>query len=131
MKHMQKREKKDIDRSVSDRWTKTLTEDGFVPVVNFFLEHYHELKPYDLTHGEAMFVIHLMSYKWTKDAPYPAFKSLAKLMGVTDKQARRYAQSLEEKSLLRREFRTGLPNKFDLNPLFKALEKHRAQKSKK
>ena len=113
------------EQSVADRWTQSLAADGFVPVVNYFLDHYHELKPYDLTHGEAMFVIHLMRYKWTKDSPYPAFKTLAKLMGVSDKQARRYAQNLEKKRLLRRESRTGLPNKFDLKPLFKALENHR------
>ena len=77
-----------------------------------------------------MFVIHLMRYKWTKDPPHPAFKTLAKLMGVSDKQTRRYAQSLEAKKLLRRESRTGLPNKFDLKPLFRALEKHREGKSK-
>jgi len=126
---MSKNDKAVLEQSIADRWTKSLAKDGFVPVVNYFLDHYHELKPYDLTHGEAMFVIHLMRYKWTKESPRPAFKTLAKLMGVSDKQTRRYAKNLETKKLLRRESRTGLPNRFDLKPLFRALEKHREDKS--
>lgn len=127
---MPKNDKAAKGKSIANRWSESLEEDGFVAVVNNFLDYYYELKPYNLTHGEAMFVIHLMSYKWTEDSPYPAFRTLAKLMGVSDKQTRRYAKSLETKKLLRREFRTGLPNKFDLNPLFRALEKHREGKSK-
>ena len=127
---MSKTDKTVLEKSIADRWTKSLAKDGFVPVVNYFLDHYHELKPYDLTHGEAMFVIHLMRYKWDKESPYPAFKTLAELMGVSDKQTRRYAQRLETKNLLRREFQKGSPNKFDLKPLFRALEKHREENSK-
>ena len=127
---MTKKNKTAKGQSIADRWSKPLEEDGFVPVVKNFLDYYHELKPYNLTHGEAMFVIHLMSYKRTKEAPFPAFKTLAKLMGVSAKQARRYAQNLEGKKLLRRKSRIGLPNKFDLEPLFRALEKHREGKSK-
>ena len=127
---MSKNDKTAPEQSIANRWTESLAEDGFVPVVNYFLDHYHELKPYELTHGEAMFVIHLMRYKWTEESPHPAFKTLARLMGVSDKQTRRYAQSLETKRLLRRESRTGLPNRFDLKPLFRALERHRAGQSK-
>ena len=127
---MSKTDKTVLEKSIADRWTKSLAKDGFVPVVNYFLDHYHELKPYDLTHGEAMFVIHLMRYKWDKASPYPAFKTLAERMGVSDKQTRRYAQKLETKNLLRREFQKGSPNKFDLSPLFRALEKHREDNSK-
>ena len=95
-----------------------------MPVVNYFLEHYHELEPYDLTHNEAMFVIHLMQYKWDNKPPRPAYKTLAKLMGVSEKTVRRYAQSLEQKKYLRRKIRTAQPNEFYLDPLFRALEQH-------
>lgn len=118
------------DHSVAKRWSEALAEDGFVPVVNYFLEHYHELRPYSLTHGEAMFVIHLMSFKWGEDAPYPGYKTIAKRMGVTDKTARRYAQNLDQKKYLLREKRAGQPNKFHLDNLIKALEKHRSDHKK-
>ena len=58
-------------------------------MVQDFLEHYHALKPYNLTHSEAMFVIHLIRYKWDESAPYPGYKALAKQMGVSHKSARR------------------------------------------
>jgi len=128
---MAKTQNTNSKRKVADRWTKALAEDGFVPVTHSFLECYHELKPYSLTHGEAMFVIHLMYYKWSPDAPYPAFKSIASSMGVSDKQARRYAQSLETKKLLIREFKVGAANRFDLTPLFRALERHRKKAEQK
>ena len=88
---------------------------------NFFLLNYHRLKPYDLTHGEAMFVIHLMQHKWAADAPYPAYKTIAKRMRVSPKTARRFAQSLETKSYLRREMRRGETNKFHFTKLMRAL----------
>ena len=42
-------------------------------------------------------------------------------MGVSDKMARRYAQSLEQKGYLRRLVRVGRTNRFNLTPLFDAL----------
>jgi|SRR5229473_2038755 hypothetical protein len=44
-----------------------------------------------------MFILHLMSFKWSEQAPYPSYKTLAKRMGVTDKMVRRYAAGLEDK----------------------------------
>ena len=70
-----------------------------------------------------MFVIHIMSFKWGADAPYPGYKTIAKLMGVTDKMARRHAQSLEQKHYLVRKLRRANTNKFDFQQLFEALEK--------
>lgn len=42
-------------------------------------------------------------------------------MGITDKQARRYAKALEDKGFLIRTARIGSSNCFDLQPLFDAL----------
>jgi hypothetical protein len=42
-------------------------------------------------------------------------------MGVTDKMARRYAQRLQKKGYLIRQFQYRAPNKFDLTGLFEAL----------
>ncbi len=89
----------------SKRWAKELEEDGHVQISTFFLENYHRLKPYSLTYGEAMFVVHLMQHKWGVEAPYPGYKTLAKRMAVSDKTARRLAKSLEDKKYLVREIR--------------------------
>jgi len=42
-------------------------------------------------------------------------------MGISDKMARRHAQSLEAKRYLRRVARVGATNQFDLTPLFDAI----------
>src|SRR2546430_7954753 len=85
------------------KWAAELESDGHVQISTFFLENYHRLKPYPLTHGEAMFVVHLMQHKWTEEAPYPGYKTIAKRMGVSDKTARRLAKSLDDKKYLVRE----------------------------
>jgi DNA-binding MarR family transcriptional regulator len=69
-----------------------------------------------------MFVVHLMRYKWGEEAPFPGYKTLARQMGISDKMARRHAKSLETKGFLRREIRRADTNRFDLGPLFRALE---------
>ncbi len=117
------------ERSPASRWSKALVKGGFTPVSNFFLEFANELRP-EITHGEAMFVIQLMFNKWDEKMPYPAFKSIAKRMGIGDGQARKLAVALETKGYLIRKLRKNNTNKFDLRPLFRALEKLRAIKIK-
>jgi hypothetical protein len=43
-------------------------------------------------------------------------------MGISHKMARTHAKSLETKKLLRREMRISQTNRFDLTPLFDALD---------
>jgi DNA-binding MarR family transcriptional regulator len=100
-----------------------LAETKHVPVVRGFLRTYSTLKPYPLTTGEAMFIIHLMDFKWGAASPFPKYKTIADRMGVSEKQARRFAQSLEVKGYLVRESRGGRrSNRFVLTKLFAALE---------
>lgn len=113
--------------SASAAWTPALatgTDDdhGHVAVVRTFLRHYSSLKPYPLNSGEALFVIHLMDFKWGDDAPWPSYAKLAAYMGISPKMARRHAQSLQVKGYLHREIRRAMTNRFDLRPLFRALE---------
>lgn len=103
------------------RWSPVLKKDGHVQISVFFLDNYHRLQPYGLTHGEAMFVVHLMQFKWGKDAPFPAYGTIAQKMGVTVKTARRLAASLQQKHYFWREFRTGATNRFHLDKLIGAL----------
>lgn len=119
-------------RSFVKRWKhKNLFERGFLVVPTLFLQHYAHLNPHPLSPGEALFVLHLMEFKWDANAPFPGYKTLATRMGVSDKMVRRYAQSLEAKKYLRREIRAGQTNRFDLTPLFDALSKAVEQKRKR
>jgi hypothetical protein len=107
--------------SFNARWHPALQKDGFAQVSVFFLKNYHRLKPYDLTYGEAMFVVHLMQYKWTSDAPFPSYKTISTQMNVSIKSARRFAQQLQGKGYLHREMRVGKTNRFHLTKLMEAL----------
>ena len=116
---MQTKQKKKF--TFAEQWAPELARHGHVQVSTFFLENYHRLKPYNLTHGEAMFVVHLMQHKWGADAPFPAYKTIADRMGVSTKTARRFAASLEQKKYLVREVRVGATNRFHLTKLISAL----------
>jgi hypothetical protein len=114
------------NRSLANRWGnhQSLLEGGWVGVPVSFLTHYGNLISYGgLTTAEAMFVLQLMAFKWNENAPFPSYTTLAKRMGITDKQARRYAKALEAKGFLQRTARIGSSNSFDLQPFFNALAK--------
>lgn len=118
---------KEMKRAIASRWTKKLVEGGFTPVSNFFLEYASELEPV-LTHGEQLFIIELMFFKWDEEMPRPSFKTIAKRMGIGHAQARKLARQLERKKYLKRHMQESKPNRFDLRPLFAALEKLREEK---
>jgi DNA-binding MarR family transcriptional regulator len=118
-------------RSFSARWKHPeLFVRGYVPVPLLFFEHYAQLKPFCLTTGEAMFVLHLMQFKWDSEAPFPGYKRIAAQMGISHKMARAHAKSLETKGLLIREMRVSQTNRFDLTPFFDALHKAAAKAKK-
>jgi predicted transcriptional regulator len=112
------------NRSFAARWKHgELFDSGYVPVPSHFLLYYSRLKPHPLTANEAMFVLQLMSFKWTAEHPYPSYARLAERMGVSTKMVRRYAASLEKKNYLVRHQREGKQNSFDLTRLFDALRR--------
>ena len=64
-----------VDRSLAKRWGnhETLFDNGWVGVPIIFLAHYGNLIQYGgLTAAEAMFVLQLMTFKWSEDAPFPS-----------------------------------------------------------
>ena len=109
-------------RSYANRWKyPELLTPGYLVVPSIFLRHYSRLKPYSLTNGEVLLVLHLMEHKWDQAEPFPSYGTLARRMGVSTKMVRRYAQTLEQKGCLQRVARTGNTNLFDLGPLFTKL----------
>lgn len=112
-------QQKSKDFTLAKAWTPALARTRYVGIVKGFLEYYSQI---NVTHGEAMFIIHPMSFKWGTKAPYPSYERIAGMMGCSDKMARRYAKSLQDKKLLLRTMREATTNQFDLTPLFHALE---------
>jgi DNA-binding transcriptional regulator YhcF (GntR family) len=110
-----------LPRDVAARWTPTIAKLGWTPISIFFLDNYHRLVP-PIKYSEAMFVIHLMRYKWDDNAPFPSFGTLAEKMNVSPEAVRSYARSLQKKGYLYRENQIGLTNRFHLDKLFTALE---------
>jgi hypothetical protein len=107
-------------RKVADRWTEKIAAKGFTPISTYFLHNYSRL---GITTTEAMFIVHLMSFKWDEKHPRPGLARIAKRMGVTTTQVRSHARKLEKgRKLLQRIMRVGRPNVFNLTPLFTVLE---------
>ena len=114
------------ERDVATRWggDQRIKKEGFVTVPWRFLQYHAALRPFAITVAEALFVIHLMWYKWDKDPPFPSLNTLARRMGITSIYARKLARSLEAKGYLVRLSRIGSTNAYDLTPLFKKLAAH-------
>jgi len=110
-------------REAGERWAPHRVK-SFTPVSDFFLEHYADL---EISSMEAMVVVHLMSFKWRSEAPYPAIKTIAKRMGLSDTQVRTHLRNLERKGYLVRAKRVGETNKFHLDRLFQLLEERRVE----
>jgi Helix-turn-helix domain len=119
-------------RSATGRWGEKDTwffSEGWLSVPTKFLRYYAALNP-PLSAGEALFVLQLMTFKWDGAAPFPSYGRIAKTMGVTDKMVRRYAQSLQKKGYLTRQYQKHAPNKFDLTQLFDAFaEVHKGRRA--
>ena len=107
--------------AVEKIWTKKLAKQ-FTPVSTYFIGNYHRL-PYPITSTEFLLIVHLLKFKWDEAMPYPAIRTLAKTMLKSDAAVRAAARSLEQKKYLKRHMTRGRPNHFDLEPLFKAVEK--------
>jgi len=119
-------EKKALKRkNIALRWGghDSLVSDGFVPVARNFLK-FAALLPKPLSPAEQLFVLNLMFHKWDGKRPYPSYATLAKRMGISVQYARDIARKLERKDYMSREVRSGRSNRFDLQPLFDALDQH-------
>lgn len=113
--------------SIASRWTDKLAGEGFTPISIVFLDSYALL---DITNNEAMFIVHLMRFKWNDKMPFPGLNKIAEKMNVSHISVRKYARDLETKGFLIRKMRKGLTTRYDLTPLFKALEQKLAEVKK-
>ena len=107
--------------AVEKVWTKKLGKQ-FTPVSTYFLGNYHRL-PYPISATEFLLIVHLLKFKWDDAMPYPAIRTLATNMLKSEAAVRGAARSLERKKYLVRHMTRGKTNHFDLEPLYKAVEK--------
>lgn len=106
-------------RELGKKWT---------PVSDYFLENFHRLAGGELSPSDAMFIIMLMRFKWDERRPFPALTTVAKSMNRTVRYVRKTCARLEEHGLLKRELsKTGGRSRYDLQPLFAALEDLKAR----
>ena len=120
----------DEDRRVEARWSPTLAKGGWSPVPSFFLKNYHRLKPEGmpdargLNSTEAMLILQICDFKWTTEAPFPKVSTLAKHLGIKERQVRQSLKNLEELKLVRREPKyTGGPNQYFFEGLLERLHR--------
>lgn len=109
------------EKSIRARWGESLAESklGYTPVPNIFLYAFKEL---NINPTEALFILQVMSYKWTVRKPFPSFKSISRDTGLSENTIRSCARSLENKNLIKREFRRGHSSEINFQPLIFKLE---------
>jgi len=110
-------------REVATRWggDPVITSNGFLPVATSFLWYAAHLEPGGLNPAQMLFVLHLMSHKWSEKKPYPSYERVAGRMGVSVAYCRKIARDLEKRGFLKRTQRQGESNLYDLSPLFAKL----------
>ena len=103
----------------------------FTAVSLALLKNYHRLVEYEkgkrpagINNSEMMFIVHLLSYKWTEREPFAPKEELAKRMGCSKRQVQKISKSLEGVGLLSKLYNPSVDKfaKYDLEPLFKRLE---------
>jgi len=102
----------------------------FTAVSLALLKNYHRLvnyqkgEPTGINSSEMMFIIHLLSYKWTGKMPFASKKDLATRMGCSERQIQKISKNLEKLDLLKKVYNPSVDKfaKYNLEPLFERLE---------
>jgi DNA-binding transcriptional regulator YhcF (GntR family) len=71
---------------------------------------------------ETLLLIHVVSFKWDAELPFPSVQTLASRMGVSPRYVRRLLSSLERRGFVARVPRARRSNEYDLQPLVDRLE---------
>jgi len=77
------------------RFGDDLLEAGFTAVPNLFLNNYRDL---GISDGAALWIVHLLKFRWTEDNPYPRRSSIP--MNANQDTQKRYARQLRHLGLL-------------------------------
>lgn len=96
----EKAKKETADQTIKAKWgdslhaiykTRRQGVGGFIPVVRSFLRLYNKL---EISPQAAMAALHILDSKWDKKAPWTSAAILAKRMGKSESQAKKYIAEL-------------------------------------
>lgn len=111
------------DSRIVVRFGDAILQAGFTSVPNLVLEHYAEV---GISEGELVFTLHVWSFWWNRQLPYPSIATVAKRMNKSWRSVHRYAKGLEEKQLLKitpryREDGGQTSSLYDFEPMINAI----------
>jgi len=104
--------------SPEEFWGKEVWSEGYAAVPRRFLVRAKEL---GLDPTDQALLVHLLSFKMTKAAPWPSVRKLGERVGLSESAVRRRLRKLHKRKLILREARTGRSNEYNLQPLAAAL----------
>jgi DNA-binding transcriptional ArsR family regulator len=113
--------------SFSSKWSPALKASGFTEIPNALIKNQANL---GITDSEMVVVVALASFKWDHRLPYPSVTALASLTGKSDSAVRNSIRNLENRGIIKRVYRDGETNMYDLKPLVRKLESY-AQPTRK
>lgn len=119
--------KTDKHYSFSNKWPSSLIDKGFTIIPNLLIWNQGKL---GITSSELVVICCLASHQWDHRLPFPATSTLARYTGKTNGSIKDNLRSLETKGYLRRIYRDGQTNQYDLKPLKETLKSY-AQPIKK
>ena len=99
-------------------WDDVILDAGWCQIPNLLLQNQHKLY---LTNDQLCTVVHVLSYKFSSEDPYPNNKTIAKRMGCTERSVRRHIAALKEHGYLVRHKRTAWSYEWDFSGLLSAL----------
>ena len=107
--------------SFDDKWPPEISKDGYTQVPNFLLKRQAEL---GLNSSELVILLQLWSFDFGSRTAEPAHSTVAKSVGLTSSAVRHNIASLENKGFLKRNFRVGSRNEYNLAPAINKLRSH-------
>lgn len=123
-----KPKKETSDQSVKAKWGERLFHvyktrkmggmGGYIPVIRSFLRLYHRMK---LSPQAAMAALHIIDSKWDKQAPWTSASLLAKRLGKSESQAKKYIAELRKVGVKATYTATKREYTFDFEDFFEKL----------
>ncbi len=103
---------------------------GFVPVVRSFLRLYSSYSPHGmrLTATDAMLILHILDSKWDEGAPRVKTAVLAKRLGISAQQVKKYLRDFKNFDIDARYNAKTREYEFDFDQFFQGLAKYAEKK---
>ena len=103
-----------------DKWTPRISGFGFTELPNILIHNQGKL---DISSGELVTLLGLISHRWDNRYPNPSVARLAKFSGRSLSSIRSNLRSLEAKKYIKRIYTYGFQNHYDITLLIRRLER--------